>query len=72
MEKLRSTNQIKKSLAQLSDGGDSLDAGPDDGDGVLEGELRGDGGEDNGLPDSFHELQPGGAGSKDQGVTDSL
>ena len=39
MEKLRSTDQIQKSLAQLSDTGDSLDNSGDAGD-VLPGELR--------------------------------
>ena len=63
MEKLRSTDQLKRTLAQLSgaddgegvgaDGGEG--AGPSDGEGTLGGELRGDGGEDNGLPDVFQE-----------------
>ena len=58
MEKLRSTNQIKKSLAQLSNDGESLgddddDDDDDDAGGGLQGELRGDSGEDNGLPDHF-------------------
>jgi hypothetical protein len=56
MEKLRSTDQIKRSLAHLSATGDGLDTGPDDGEGILEGELRGDGGEDNGLPDDLQEV----------------
>jgi hypothetical protein len=55
MEKLRSTDQLKKSLAQLSDTGDGPDAGLDDGEGTLGGELRGDGGEDDGLPDDLQE-----------------
>lgn len=54
MEKLRSTDQLKRTLAQLSDTGGGLDAGPDDMEGAP-GELRGDGGEDNGLPDDFQE-----------------
>ena len=66
MEKLRSTDQIKKSLAQLADTGDSSDTGPNDGEGTLEGELRGDSGEDNGLPDSLQE------GGREDGVPDNL
>jgi hypothetical protein len=61
MEKLRSTNQIQKSLAQLSDTGCSLDGSDDTGD-HLPGELRGDGGEDNGLPDNLQGYQDGGTG----------
>ena len=70
MEKLRSTDQIQKSLAQLSDTGGSLDVGPDNVEDSLEGELRGDGGEDNGLPESLQEFQPG--GDVDEGVTAGL
>jgi len=55
MEKLRSTNQLKKSLALLSDPGDDLGGEPDAGRGTLAGELRGDSGEDNGLPDDLQE-----------------
>jgi hypothetical protein len=55
MEKLRSTDQLKRSLALLSDTGDSLVASPDDRENILGGELRGDSGEDNGLPDSLQE-----------------
>jgi len=67
MEKLRSTDQIKKSLTQLADIGD----GPDIDDGsLLEGELGGDGGKDNGLPDSLQESFPG-EGGGDSGVSDS-
>lgn len=62
MEKLRSTDQIKKSLAQLADTGDGSDTGPDDGEGTLEGELRGDSGEDNGLSSGLQESQLGEGG----------
>jgi len=55
MEKLESTKQLQKSLAILSDTGDELDVDPDDVEGALAGELRGDSGEDNGLPDDFQE-----------------
>lgn len=54
MEKLRSTNQLKKSLALLSDP-DDLGVDPDHGGGTLPGELRGDIGEDNGLPGDLKE-----------------
>ena len=57
MEKLRSTDQIKKSLAQLSNAVDGSDTGPDNVEGTLVGELKGDSGEDNGLPDSLQELE---------------
>ena len=51
VEKLRSTDQLKRSLALLCDTGDILEADPqaNDGDGALIGELRGDGGEDSGF-----------------------
>jgi hypothetical protein len=69
MEKLRSTDQIKKSLAQLADSGDGSDTGPGDGEGTLERELGGDCGEDNGLPDNLQESEGGG---EDGGAPDSL
>ena len=62
MEKLRSTDQIKKSLTQLADTGDGSDTGPDDGEGTLEGELRGDSGEDSGLSSGLQESQLGEGG----------
>ena len=43
--------------------GDSLDNSGDAGD-ILPGELRGDSGEDNGLPDPLQESQGGGAGGE--------
>ena len=55
MEKLRSTNQLGKSLALLSNPTDELDIDPDDAVDPLVGELWGDGGEDNGLPDDIQE-----------------
>jgi len=50
MEKLRNGEQIRKSLAL-----DDVDAGVDDEEGTLDGELRGDGGEDDPIPQYLQE-----------------
>jgi len=72
MEKLRSTDQIKKCLVQLTDTGDGLDTGPDDGEAVLEGELGGDSGRDNGLSGRLQESLLSEGGGEDDGMYDRL
>lgn len=72
MQKLRDTDQIKRSLAQLLDTGDDLDIGPGSGNESLQGELGGDGGEDNGLPDGLQELLHGVSNGEGDGVAVGL